>query len=174
MTTATQLRLFQTKQFTVVPVPGPQPDLVKDSVLVNVKGIMDLNDAEIEACVEMTLPRGRMRGQLEELRQAGAGSTRAFAVKNSRVILLLLEGEIVAWALVFYRRTHPGFEPNAYLFVREAFRRDGLGGILVRHARAIDSQVMFWPWDRTSNRFFRSFSSGLRIHPHSGYKSTVA
>jgi GNAT superfamily N-acetyltransferase len=128
---------------------------------VTSKLVADLSATEFEACSRLTLAKGEMRKRLAEvyelrgkpdLRQSGKR-----LLRRQRVLLVTMNGKLVAWALVFLGNTCHSHEspcPLVQMFVSPHYRRRGLGSILVREVMERWPRASFCPWDDRSRAFF--------------------
>jgi GNAT superfamily N-acetyltransferase len=119
------------------------------------KYVKDLTPDEYQDCLQCTFGSiGRMRSELEWCR----GNQ-----KRARAIMLVENGELVGWTLVF-RETE---KKIAHLFVRSEYRRRGYGTQIMKYVARYYRDVSVCPWDSRSSKFYRRFNfecaSGYRL-----------
>lgn len=88
-----------------------------------------------------------MRDQLQQDKLWEDGS-------DSRVIMAIEEGHVVAWALAYTDESEGG--RIVYFYVHKDHRRKGHARKLYRHARRLEGEILVCPCNQINRSFFRS------------------
>jgi GNAT superfamily N-acetyltransferase len=118
------------------------------------KLVRNLTDAEARRCAALTAKRVGQTGMRAWLRWL-----REFEPKprQARVWMVEDKGQLVGWALMYYRREPAEHEvpgPWAHVYVRTRFRRRGIGTRLMRAVLDHEPGVVVSPYTYPSRAFY--------------------
>lgn len=134
------------------------------------KLVSELTREEYLTCLKLTLVNGMMRSELARItRMLNEPRLRTHQrwVKRATVTLARVDGLIVGWALT---QSPYGVSVTA-VFVKPAYRRQGIGRQLVGVVRRRHRSTGFCPWNDQSCAFFSSFRRPCRVFSY--YERTM-
>lgn len=131
---------------------------VLDPTRLKVRSLLvaDLSAAEYSRCLYLNLRNG---GTMRDTLQTARYYCKQGQDKGSRVVLIEDGEQLLAWALI-YRSFYQS--NDVHFYVRRAFRRRGLGRMLMREVRRYTRKPRVQAWNEVAEAFFASFR-GLHV-----------